>query len=145
LLATYTPNPGGDTILFTYPLSMVDIPGVHFRFVAEDMAGFTGLRDYSLEVTGVATMPGSPLKLAYMKNAHSLRFQSTAGDIRDVIHLQVIDLYGRVLLTTVCQPDQPVKLPRVEPGIYIVRYLYRQQAGSESFFLYKPGASSLLH
>ena len=145
VLATYTPNPSGDTIMFTYPLSMDDIPGVHFRFVAEDTAGFTGVRDYSLEVTGVAAIPAGSLKLDYMKNAHSLRFQSTAGDIRDVIRLQVIDLYGRVLLTAMCKPDQPVKLPRVEPGIYIVRYLYGQQAGSESFFLYEPGASSLLH
>lgn len=142
-LASYTPNPSGDTILFTYPISPDDIPGIHFRFITTDTADFSGVRDYTLEVTGKEETTTGPLHLLYLSDAHSLRFQRGTTASRYMVHLQVVDLYGRVLYAARRPSGETINLPCMESGIYIVRYQYGRQMESELFFVGAPGISPI--
>jgi hypothetical protein len=121
----FVPTPTGDTILYHYPLSRADHPGLVFLFRITDNAGLAAEREYSIQVNNLLheELPyKSPVIYTGQKK---LLFRSDQLSAGKILSLNVFDITGKLHITDK-KPHSAITVFDVgtlQKGVYIARFI----------------------
>lgn len=136
ILANEEVSDYGDTIIYSYPLSARDVPGIHFRFNIEDAAGYSSDYDYSLAVSSEISPAYRKPELVYLGRENALMLKGNF-DRSGPARLRLIYMNGRILYQTLLDMDNlnRIPLPPLAAGWYISVLESDKQSSSLKFMV----------
>jgi hypothetical protein len=133
LLAEMEPDPNGDTILFEYEILEEDIPRIDFRFIVEDIFGYSGSRDFSYFFSSVYKPSSDSFIIDFNRMSRILIIHPGEPFINKPGLVSIYDISGKIILSEKIQfaGNNTLNLPHLNSGIYLLRIM----SGTEIFHL----------